>query len=58
MPLPAAEIGDLIAFLHVGAYTYAASPLLFLGHATPPELFWDAASATIVRPSFAMGHFA
>jgi diaminopimelate decarboxylase len=58
LPLPAAEIGDLIAFLHVGAYSYAASPLLFLGHPTPPELLWDGASATVVRPSFAMGHFA
>jgi diaminopimelate decarboxylase len=33
-----AEPGDLIAFLHSGAYSYAASPLLFLSHDTPLEL--------------------
>ena len=33
-----AEVGDLIAFLHSGAYSYAASPLLFLSHDTPLEL--------------------
>ncbi len=58
LPLPRTEIGDLIAFLHVGAYSYAASPLLFLGHATPPELLWDGTATRIVRPSFAMDHFA
>jgi diaminopimelate decarboxylase len=58
LALPAAEVGDLIGFLHVGAYSYAASPLLFLGHPTPPELLWDGAEARVVRPSFTMGHFA
>jgi diaminopimelate decarboxylase len=58
LALPAAEVGDLIAFLHVGAYSYAASPLLFLGHPTPPELLWDGTEARVVRPSFTMGHFA
>jgi diaminopimelate decarboxylase len=58
LPLPRTEIGDLIAFLHVGAYSYAASPLLFLGHATPPELLWNGTAATLARPSFNMSHFA
>ncbi len=58
LQLPAAQIGDLIAFLHVGAYSYAASPLLFLGHATPPELLWDGSVERLVRPSFTMAHFA
>ena len=38
LKLPRAEIGDLIAFLKTGAYSFAASPLLFLSHDTPPEL--------------------
>jgi diaminopimelate decarboxylase len=58
LALPAAEVGDLMAFLHVGAYSYAASPLLFLGHPTPPELLWDGSEARVARPSFTMGHFA
>ena len=33
-----AEPGDLIGFFACGAYSFAASPLLFLGHATPLEL--------------------
>ena len=56
--LPRCRIGDAIAFLHVGAYSYAASPLLFLGHPTPQELLWNGVDARVVRPSFTMGHFA
>ncbi len=36
--LPRLEIDDLVGILSVGAYCYAASPLLFLGHETPPEI--------------------
>jgi diaminopimelate decarboxylase len=38
LKLPRVEIGDLVAFLKTGAYSFAASPLLFLSHDTPPEL--------------------
>jgi diaminopimelate decarboxylase len=38
LELPEAQIGDLIAFMQCGAYSYAASPLLFLSHDTPLEL--------------------
>jgi diaminopimelate decarboxylase len=36
--LPQPEIGDLIAVLKSGSYSYTASPLLFLGRRTPVEL--------------------
>lgn len=32
------RLGDLIGFLKSGSYGFTASPLLFLGHATPVEL--------------------
>ncbi len=36
--LPRADVDDLVAFMSCGAYSYAASPLLFLSHPTPLEL--------------------
>lgn len=36
--LPQPEHGDLIAVLNSGSYGFTASPLLFLGRQTPPEL--------------------
>ncbi|HWK68764.1 MAG TPA: pyridoxal-dependent decarboxylase, exosortase A system-associated [Rhizobiaceae bacterium] len=36
--LPRAEIGDLIAVFHAGAYGLSASPTAFLGHPAPVEL--------------------
>lgn len=36
MPLPAAEIGDLVVVFQSGAYGYTASPERFLGH--PPAI--------------------
>jgi diaminopimelate decarboxylase len=38
MPLPAAEIGDLVVVLQAGAYGLTASPTAFLGHPAPAEL--------------------
>ncbi len=58
LAIPTPEVGDLIGFLHVGAYSFAASPLLFLGHPTPPELLWDGTDTRLVRRSFTMDHFA
>lgn len=36
--LPGADVGDLIAVFHAGAYGLTASPTAFLGHAAPPEV--------------------
>lgn len=38
VPLPRAEIGDLVAIFQAGAYGMTASPTAFLGHPTPPEV--------------------
>jgi diaminopimelate decarboxylase len=38
VPLPRAEIGDLLAIFQAGAYGMTASPTAFLGHPAPPEL--------------------
>lgn len=39
MDLPAAEIGDYVAVFKSGAYGYTASPLNFLSHPHPVEVF-------------------
>jgi diaminopimelate decarboxylase len=36
--LPHAEIGDLVAIFHAGAYGLTASPTAFLGHVAPVEV--------------------
>jgi diaminopimelate decarboxylase len=36
--LPRADVGDLIAVFHAGAYGLTASPTAFLGHPAPPEV--------------------
>ena len=38
VPLPRAEIGDLVAIFQAGAYGMTASPTAFLGHPAPPEV--------------------
>lgn len=37
--LPTAEVGDLIGIFQSGAYARTASPLGFLSHPTPPEIW-------------------
>jgi len=37
--LPKASEGELIAIMNSGAYGYSASPLLFLGHPPPNQIF-------------------
>ena len=37
--LPSVEIGDLIGIFQSGSYAKTASPLNFLSHASPPEVF-------------------
>lgn len=47
--LPRTEVGDLVGFLKTGAYSFAASPLLFLSHDTPPELVHAGGTTTLTR---------
>jgi diaminopimelate decarboxylase len=52
-----AEPGDLIGFFASGAYSFAASPLLFLSHDTPLELLKLAGSVTVARERMAATRF-
>ena len=45
-----AHEGDLIGFFASGAYSYAASPLLFLSHDTPLELLKFKGETRVARP--------
>jgi diaminopimelate decarboxylase len=47
--IPRAEPGDLVGFFASGAYSYAASPLLFLSHDTPLELVKLGAEVSVAR---------
>lgn len=47
--LPHAEIGDLFGIFQSGAYARAASPLGFLSHPSPPEVWVDAGEHCLVR---------
>jgi diaminopimelate decarboxylase len=47
--MPKAEPGDLIGFFASGAYSYAASPLLFLSHDTPLELVKHEGRVSVAR---------
>jgi diaminopimelate decarboxylase len=38
VPLPRAEIGDLVVIFQAGAYGVTASPTAFLSHPAPSEL--------------------
>lgn len=38
LPLPAAQIGDLVVVFSAGAYGLTASPTAFLSHPAPPEV--------------------
>ena len=49
VPLPKAEIGDLIGIFQSGAYARSASPLGFLSHPTPPEVWVDGEHHQLVR---------
>lgn len=48
--LPRAEIGDLVVIFQSGAYGLTASPVLFLGHAVPPEVLVSDGHAEVIRP--------
>jgi diaminopimelate decarboxylase len=49
IPLPHAEIGDLVVIFQSGAYARTASPLGFLSHPAPPEVWVDAGHCELVR---------
>jgi len=47
--VPVAEVGDLVGVLQSGAYARSASPLGFLSHATPPEVWVDGGAHRLIR---------
>jgi diaminopimelate decarboxylase len=47
--LPKAEVGDLIGILQSGAYARAASPLGFLSHQSPAEVWVDQGQDFLIR---------
>ena len=47
--LPKAEVGDLIGVFQSGAYARTASPLGFLSHPTPPEVWVEEGRAHLIR---------
>src|SRR6267142_714259 len=47
--LPRAEIGDLIGIFQSGAYARSASPLGFLSHPPPPEIWVDNGTHILIR---------
>jgi len=47
--LPQAEVGDLIGVLQSGAYARTASPLGFLSHATPAEVWVEDGQDFLIR---------
>lgn len=49
LELPRAEIGDLIGVFQSGAYARTASPLGFLSHPAPPEIWIENGKDRLVR---------
>lgn len=47
--LPKMGVGDLIGVFQSGAYARAASPLNFLSHATPPEVWVEGSNHQLIR---------
>jgi diaminopimelate decarboxylase len=47
--LPPADVGDLVGVFQSGAYARSASPLGFLSHPTPPEIWVDQAHHEVTR---------
>jgi diaminopimelate decarboxylase len=53
--LPVVEVGDLIGVFQSGAYARSASPLHFLGHPTPPEVWVDGGGRRMIRRKGQLG---
>jgi diaminopimelate decarboxylase len=49
LALPAIEVGDLVGIFQSGAYARTASPLQFLGHPSPPEVWVAGDTARLIR---------
>lgn len=47
--LPQAEVGDLVGVFQSGAYARTASPLGFLSHPTPPEVWVEKGRHRLIR---------
>jgi diaminopimelate decarboxylase len=47
--LPLIDVGDLIGIFQSGAYARSASPLGFLSHPSPPEVWVDCRSHRLIR---------
>lgn len=47
--LPPAEVGDLVGIFQSGAYARTASPLGFLSHPSPPEVWVEGGKDTVIR---------
>jgi diaminopimelate decarboxylase len=56
--LPTAEIGDLVAIFQSGAYARTASPMAFLSHPSPPEVWVEKSEHRLVRRRGEIGDFA
>lgn len=48
--LPPAKVGDLVGILQSGAYARTASPLGFLSHPSPPEVWVDDGRVNLIQP--------
>jgi diaminopimelate decarboxylase len=46
--LPPAEVGDLVGIFQSGAYARSASPLGFLSHPAPPEVWIETGEASLI----------
>jgi diaminopimelate decarboxylase len=55
--LPKAEIGDLVGVFQSGAYARSASPLNFLSHPTPPEVWVDHGRHRLIRRRGEVGDY-
>jgi diaminopimelate decarboxylase len=47
--LPHIEVGDLVGIFQSGAYGRSASPLAFLSHPSPPEIWIDGGTHRLIR---------
>lgn len=47
--LPDVQVGDLVGVFQSGAYARTSSPLHFLGHVTPPEVWVSDSNARLIR---------
>ncbi len=47
--LPQVDVGDLVGVFQAGAYTRSASPVGFLSHPTPPEIFVSGTTCQVLR---------